>query len=286
MAEIPVRKIKINSKEQSSTGFNIRDVGVLLDEKDIVHELHRHSFFFILALEKGNGVHEIDFTKYEVRDHSIFILRPGQVHMLHLRAGSTGYLLEFDLAFFQSKNKISDHRWKKATSRNYCKVEAGRFRKLHSTLGNVFEEFTSKQDGYIDAIKANLDLFFIEFVRESQDPKRITNAENGYTQDRYEVLMHLLEKNISSMKTVSEYAALLNLSSYQLNAITKASVGKTMSDLINEQIVLEAKRYLLATTVQVKEVADHLGYEDVSYFIRFFKKHTGLSPEAFRKNFK
>ena len=79
---------------------------------------------------------------------------------------------------------------------------------------------------------------------------------------------------------------LLRLSSYQLNAITKASVGKTVSDLINEQIILEAKRYLLATPYQIKDVADHLGYEDVSYFIRFFKKHTGNSPEAFRKNFK
>jgi AraC family transcriptional regulator, transcriptional activator of pobA len=63
-------------------------------------------------------------------------------------------------------------------------------------------------------------------------------------------------------------------------------VGKTVSALINEQIILEAKRYLLATHNQVKDIADHLGYEDVSYFIRFFKRHTGHSPEAFRKNFK
>jgi len=88
------------------------------------------------------------------------------------------------------------------------------------------------------------------------------------------------------MKSASEYAKLLSLSSYQLNAITKGSVGKTVSDLINEQILLEAKRYLLATPNPVKDVADLLGYEDVSYFIRFFKKHTGHSPEAFRKNFK
>jgi YesN/AraC family two-component response regulator len=76
------------------------------------------------------------------------------------------------------------------------------------------------------------------------------------------------------------------MSSYQLNLITKTSVGKTVLHLINEQIVLEAKRYLLATTNQVKEIADQLGYEDPSYFIRFFKKHTGHSPDTFRRNFK
>ncbi|HRI26073.1 MAG TPA: AraC family transcriptional regulator, partial [Ferruginibacter sp.] len=102
---------------------------------------------------------------------------------------------------------------------------------------------------------------------------------------RFEELLRLLETNISSKKNVSDYTALLNLSAYQLNSITKASVGKTVSELINEQIILEAKRYLLATSNQVKDIADQLGYEDPSYFIRFFKKQTGSSPEAFRNNF-
>ena len=77
----------------------------------------------------------------------------------------------------------------------------------------------------------------------------------------------------------------MNLSSYQLNEITKTTIGKTASELINEHIILEARRNLLATSNQIKDIADHLGYEDVSYFIRFFKKHSGFSPEAFRLNF-
>jgi AraC family transcriptional regulator, transcriptional activator of pobA len=93
----------------------------------------------------------------------------------------------------------------------------------------------------------------------------------------------LLETRLADIKQVSQYADLLNLSTYQLNSITKTTVGKAASELINEQIILEAKRYLLATTNQVKDIASQLGYEDVSYFIRFFKKHTGHSPEAFRK---
>jgi AraC-like DNA-binding protein len=158
--------------------------------------------------------------------------------------------------------------------------------KLYAALANVFHEFDQKQEGYTEAIKASLDLFFIEYIRQSRDPAKIVTPENSYSQERFEALMYLLEAKITKMKNASQYAELLNLSSYQLNAITKASVGKTVSDLINEQIVLEAKRYLLATTSQVKDIADHLGYEDVSYFIRFFKKHTGHPPEVFRKNFR
>jgi len=79
---------------------------------------------------------------------------------------------------------------------------------------------------------------------------------------------------------------MLNLSVYQLNAITKATLGKTCSEVINEHIILEAKRCLLATSNKIGQTAYRLGYEDISYFIRFFKKQTGYSPEAFRNNFR
>lgn len=287
MKTIPVRHIASTQREPANAGrFSIRDIQQVLNGKDLVHDLHKHDFFFVLALHKGQGIHEIDFIEYGVHDHSVFILRPGQVHRLELRSDSTGFLMESDLTFYQPKNSITDQRWKKASSKNYCEVEAGRFMKLHSILSAVFNEFTKKQEGYIEAIKANLDLFFIEYIRQSRNPNSIAKTDSGYTQERFEELVRLLETNIGSMKNVSQYADLLSLSSYQLNAITKASVGKTVSDLINEQILLEAKRYLLATPNQVKDIADHLGYEDISYFIRFFKKHTGYSPEAFRKNFK
>lgn len=286
MKVIPVRHIVAARQENNTGRFSIRSVQQLLNGKDLVHDLHKHDFFFVLALHKGSGIHEIDFTPYDIHDNTIFILRPGQVHKLELSAGSTGFLMEFNLAYYQPKNTVTDQRWKKASAKNYCEVETARFNKLHTFLENIFDEFITKQDGYAEAIKANLDLFFIEYTRQSRYPQGITKTENGYTQDQFEELLLLLEKNISSMKSVSQYADLLSLSSYQLNAITKSSVKKTVSELINEQIILEAKRYLLATSNQIKEVADHLGYEDVSYFIRFFKKHTGHSPDIFRKNFK
>lgn len=194
--------------------------------------------------------------------------------------------MEFDSSFYQTTNTISEQRWKKAASKNYCKVEAARYRKLNNILTNIFDEFSVQSEGYIEAIRANLDLFFIEYARQSENPKKIVKPENGYTQERFEELLRLLETNIGRIKNVSQYAELLSLSPYQLNSITKASVAKTVSDLIDEQIILEAKRYLLATPNQIKEIANHLGYEDPSYFIRFFKKQTGLSPDAFRKNFK
>ena len=287
MKTIPIRQIAATHQEQSNAGrFSIRDLRAVLNGKHLVHDLHKHDFYFILAVETGQGIHEIDFVRYDVHNNALFILRPGQVHRLELAAGCTGYLLEFDMSFYQPKNAKEEQRWNKSTGKNYCEVEESRFKKLLSFLSIILTEYATKQAGYSEAIKACLDLFFIELARQSPSPKQVSAGTNNYTQERYEELLRLLEEKITAVKSVSQYADLLNLSVYQLNAITKASVGKTTADLINGQIILEAKRYLLATPNQIKDIAWHLGYEDTSYFIRFFKKHTGHSPDAFRKNFK
>ena len=116
----------------------------VLNGKDLVHDLHKHDFYFILAVETGRGIHEIDFTRYDVHRNALFILRPGQVHMLQLAADSMGYLLEFDNTFYQPKNAKADQRWKKAASKNYCAVEEICFKKLLSFLSVISSRNTRR----------------------------------------------------------------------------------------------------------------------------------------------
>lgn len=285
MKKIPIRQITTNQQELPTSGrFKISKVEDLLDSEDLFHELHRHNFFFIIALKKGEGTHEIDFTRYDVIDNAVFFMRPGQVHQLHLKADSTGYIVEFDAEFYHPTNKLSTQRLRKASNKNFCKLEINRFEKLLDILTNIFQEFSAKEEGFQDVIKANLDIFFIEFVRQSSNPNCPSTNVNPYTQERLEEFLELLDKHIITRKQISQYTDLMNLSPYQLNEITKATMGKIASQLINEHIILEAKRNLLATPNQIKDIADQLGYEDFSYFIRFFKKQTGYSPEAFRHN--
>ncbi len=285
MKKIPVRQITETSKlPASSERFKIRTVQEILSGNVLKQDLHRHDFFFILLLENGGGNHEIDFTPYQVLDNSIFFLRPGQVHQLELNADSAGYLMEFNNEFYHPKEKSASQRLRKASNKNYCKPEVSRFDKLRDILSHIYQEYISREEGYLPIIKANLEIFFIEFVRQSPNPNSLLPDVSSYTQERFEEFLELLEKNITTCKQVSQYIDMMSISTYQLNEITKTSIGKTPSELINEQILLEAKRYLLATPNQIKDIADHLGYEDVSYFIRFFKKHTGHSPEAFRQN--
>jgi AraC-like DNA-binding protein len=135
-------------------------------------------------------------------------------------------------------------------------------------------------------IKANLNIFFIELVRHRRSKENLSAGTNQYSHDKLQEFFDILESNVRSEKLVSYYADALNLSQFQLNSITRTLLGKSAATLIDDYIVLESKRNLLATSRQVSEIAYDLGYEDVSYFIRFFRKRTGYTPEAFRKNFR
>ncbi|MGS2764788.1 helix-turn-helix domain-containing protein [Sinomicrobium sp. M5D2P9] len=282
MKNIQIRNIK---ERNLSGSFTMSNLSVLLAESDMVEKIHRHNFFFILAIKIGDGEHQIDFTSYPVNDCSVFILRPGQVHKLLLKKGSKGYLMGFDSSFYSPKEQQKRKVFREASFNNFYSFDIEDFNRLIPVLECIFQEYSNREIMYKENIKANLDLFFIELFRQSKR-NNILPHNNLHTQELFEELMEMLEIHICDHKQVTYYAENLKLTSYQLNTITKKTSGKNCSQLINEYIILEAKRHLMATSNQVKEIAYHLGYEDTSYFIRFFKKQTGLTPEAFRQNFK
>lgn len=287
MEIIPVRHINIIQKEPNLLGnFTIRTLQDLLDGKDMFHELHRHDFYFILIVKKGLGNHEIDFVNYELSDYSVFIVRPGQVHQLELRSDSIGYMIQFNSEFYSPIEKKPNVLLQKASTKNFYQLKEEGFLRLDMLLMSISNEYKSRSEEYKEVIKSNLQILFIELMRLRNTNTKGSANKDLYVQERLEEFLQLLETNITSEKQVSQYANMLNLSNYQLNSITKQTLGKTASELINEQIILESKRYLLATSNQVNEIAYYLGYEDVSYFIRFFKKHTGYSPEVFRQKLK
>lgn len=267
-------------------GFTIRPIETLLLGNDMTQPVHRHTFFYVLVLEKGTGEHIIDFIPYPVHDYSIFFIRPCQVHQLHLKAGSTGYLIEFNADFYMPPDTAAMQVLRKVSHKNYCPVEEERFKGMLTILAGMLREFNNKQERYLDVIKSTLNIFFIELSRQSRNTKAAEQHNDDYMQERLEEFIELVERNMVPHKEVSFYADQLHITNYQLNAITKATLGRTASAIITEHIVLQARRSLLATTSQVNQIAWELGYEDVSYFIRFFKKHTGHSPDAFRQNFK
>src|SRR4030095_11097441 len=95
-------------------------------------------------------------------------------------------------------------------------------------------------------------------------------------------LKSAIEKNFKKKHSAGEYAHELNISRKALGRVTRSYFNKTITELISERIVIEAKRELYLTSKTVKEIAYELGYEDEYYFSRFFKMNTDISPQMYR----
>ena len=81
---------------------------------------------------------------------------------------------------------------------------------------------------------------------------------------------------------VTQYADAMRLTLPHLSATIKQVSNKTAGDLIIEAILTDAKAQLRLTTLQIKEIAISIGFENVAFFNRFFKSHTGYTPKAYR----
>lgn len=284
-SSIPLRSILPQEPLKELVGsFRIFSISEMLSGKDLNQELHRHDFYFILVVSKGSGVHEIDFVNYPVTDNSISFMRPGQVHLFELKAGSEGYWLAFNKEFPALTSPNGSRLLHKVAKRNFYQLDKEDIELLSVCLQGMLDEYTSREVGFEDMIKANFEIFLIQLLRYQQSNQDDSAKANPYQQEKLQEFLDLLEINISTKKQVGAYADMMSLSSFQLNSITRVLLGKTATQLIEDQILLEAKRYLLGTPDQVTQIALRLGYEDVSYFIRFFRKKMGVTPEVFRKN--
>ena len=277
MEEITIRKY---DDQHVSGNFQIIKLDEDLKHQQMFEKIHRHDFYYLLAIKAGGGDHHIDFEHYEIQNHSLFLLRPGQVHELSLEKGGSGFILTFDKQFYYPHEEIKIKTFRDLFRNNYYQLDNASFEEIFQTFNLILNENSQELYGYRDAIKGYLNLLFLQLVRK----KGISIKEkNSIDHEVIEQFSFLLEQQYKLHKTPQFYAEKLNISTNKLNSISKKILGKTSSQIITEEVILEAKRNLLATTLQIKEIAFLLGFEDDSYFIRFFKKHTNFTPKEFRE---
>ncbi|HEX8018197.1 MAG TPA: AraC family transcriptional regulator, partial [Flavobacterium sp.] len=104
----------------------------------------------------------------------------------------------------------------------------------------------------------------------------------SYDKELARKFSQLVELHYRKHHNVSDYANMLNITPKNLNKKIVSEKQVAPSIIIKQRIILQAKRLLANTTLSIKEIADYLGYEDYSYFVRFFKSQTGLPPLSFR----
>jgi YesN/AraC family two-component response regulator len=119
-------------------------------------------------------------------------------------------------------------------------------------------------------------------LKKEQQPKEASQLDENTAPFILQNLKNFIETNFRTKHSASDYADLLNITPKALAKITKNHFNKTLTNLIAERIVIEAKRELYLTNKPVKEIAYELGYDDEHYFSRFFKNNADVSPQMYR----
>jgi len=155
MQTIPVRHISNMLREPAFSGtFDMLDIKLYLAGQDRVQPLHRHDFFYVLFLERGDGIHHIDFVDYPVMDNTVFFLGPGQVHELTLKKQCSGYLLKFSTDFYVPRELPLKMVFRKVRNKSFYTFNADQVKALSSILSNVYRESKQKHEMHSNVIKS------------------------------------------------------------------------------------------------------------------------------------
>jgi AraC-like DNA-binding protein len=149
-------------------------------------------------------------------------------------------------------------------------------------LGKMIVEMKNNSSFSTAVVKAYLQLILALCSKIKSKDTAIYQEENTY-----HPLMKfkaLLENNFHKERQPSFYAAQMSISPNNFSKICKQHFLKTPSTLIHERVILESKKLIHLSHKSMKEIAAELNFDDENYFSRYFKKHAGITPTAFREN--
>lgn len=246
---------------------------------------HQNSFYMILIIEQAMGAITIENESISIQNVQLIIIKPNIINKLLLDSVISGKIICFTEDFFSIRyNDNMLHQFSFfekerkeplfVTEKNLCFIK----KILSFTEG----EFHSNEKDSQKALRSYLNIFLIEIERMYTPSKGL--KIKGFSKEMAFRFQKMVRQDYIQLKLPSDYANKLNISTNYLNKISKRYFGISSGELIRSHLILESKRILYHTNLSVGEVASKLGFEYASYFISFFKKQTGETPEHFRKS--
>lgn len=254
-----------------------------------IKNIHKHSFYHLVYFTSGKGSHTIDFTNYTIEEGCIYFMSPGQVHNWKFEEEVEGYVVNFSGVFFDQVflgSSIVDQFtfFNVFSNLQMLKLSDAIKPKIVEIFEIILREL-SNSDQYTPLMIASEMLsLFILVSREL--PLSIPVLSNG---NRNSIVLKqffdLIEDNFKELRLPKDYASLLYITSNHLNFLCKEHLNMSAGEVIRNRILLEAKRMLVNYNLSIANIAMELSFFDTSYFIKFFKKYTGYTPDTFRKQY-
>ncbi|PBJ11770.1 helix-turn-helix domain-containing protein [Flavobacterium sp. ACN6] len=283
MKRYPIYSVQNFSCNDIHRDFYVNTFKEHLKSHSFVEEPHRHDSYLMVFFTNGSGQHEVDFDQFEIKRGSLFVLQPGQMHHWSLSEDIEGFVIIFSQElynlYFGQKN-INDYNFYHSIhNRPEMVFEENEMPKILPYFNLLIEENLQNNKLQLDKLLNLLDCIHIEISRKYSETYSHQTHSYNIKINKFE---SLLEEYFRAEKLPSFYAEKLNITLKHLNRICNEILQKTATEVIADRVILEIKRMLIDKQLAVNEVAFKVGYEDYSYFSRFFKKQTGLSPTEFR----
>lgn len=240
---------------------------------------HKHDDYFeIIYLLEGEGFHQIESEQFKISTPEFYILKPGQLHYWQFTSVPKGFVVMLRLTFFD--------KFKEAETINLIRqlfeISQVSIPKDYSPtpiLEEIYSEYLNGETLSIQLVKTYLKALILKVIQLAN----LHSSSTSLNSSLFNKFNLLLTKELPRIIRVKDFAKELGTTPQNLNAVCRKQVGKSASELINSQLMLEAKRYILHTDMTISEIAYKLLFNDPSYFVKFFKKWEKITPAEFRK---
>ena len=241
----------------------------------------------IFLVKEGHGSVLIDNVSYPVLGNALFLLAKGQLYNFDSDTLIKGYELSFGDCFWEkAPNSASNCKavlFNNAAANQQLNIDNEQLAELDSLFNTLYYEF-SKED-YInkpDALAAYLKIIMIKIANINA---ALINGIDSYESQLYRKFIELVSNQYQTTREVADFAAQLGITPRKLTDLCKYCSGKGAKDIINGQLIAEAKRSLQFSSIPVKEIAHHLNFSTPDQFSHFFKNNTQISPNNYREHF-
>ncbi len=282
--------IEFRPHDGATTGVELLDLDSLYKKSHNLDfntfEPHRVNFHHLIYISDGVGTHFIDFNRYPYQPGSFIFINSRQVHAFESENRPRGLLIIFTQAFLDSiriniRVPVFSSGFHAATEAPVLTVQDAVKESFEALLTEI--KIVSGEKPHDRLI---FQLLFTALILKLHQLRSGSKIHPVSEQRRKQIahFLSLIEEKYASVKDAAYYADLMGMTYKSLNQICKSVIGQTPKQIIDAHTILEAKRRLAIENIQITQLAYELGFEDVSNFIKYFKKHTLMTPQQFRHN--
>ncbi len=239
----------------------------------------------LFVIEEGDGILFSEKKETSISGPSVIFIPTNTQHGFMFQENVKGDVITF-AEFFLENNFKQNQKIIFELNHLRCfnfEINDVLFEQIKIFKNMIVKELNEESTEKRSFINALFQPLFLALFRLSQMQKKGKTETDNRTLKYFQVFQKSIKQGFSETKTITEYAKEIGITTMHLNRVCKSVLNKSPIQIIHEQLIVEAKKYLLNTSYSISEISYFLNFNDPAYFTRLFKKNVGVSPSDFRK---